>query len=122
MIIDRGVGPNYTAPWYKNNPFIRDKEMGISYIPDTRGTAIGKNQYNTKVQLATVDGDPIKNLETLTFFGPNAPGMNEEFLPVAFTRPYYDCGNSNRWIVSSVAALTDNMPRYSEIDRLRGPR
>ncbi|KAG5449991.1 hypothetical protein CSKR_101219 [Clonorchis sinensis] len=123
-ITDLGAGPNsnYTAPWYKNNPYIRDREMGINFIPDDRGTAPSKNQYTTKIQLADITGEPIKELETLKFYGPNAPGVKETFLPVRFTRPYYDCGASNRWIVSSVAALSDYMPRYSNITRLRGPR
>ncbi|KAF5396826.1 G-protein-coupled receptor [Paragonimus heterotremus] len=123
-IYDMGAGPNsnYTAPWYKNNPYIRDREMGIEFIPDNRGTAPSKNQYTTKIQLATINGDPIEQLETGKFYGPNAPGMKETFLPVRFTRPYYDCGGTNRWIVSSVSALSDFMPRYSNITRLRGPR
>ncbi|CAH8584444.1 unnamed protein product [Dicrocoelium dendriticum] len=123
-IYDMGAGPNsnYTATWYKNNPYIRDREMGINFIPDDRGTSPSKNQYTTKIQLATITGEPIEELETLKFYGPNAPGMKETFLPVRFTRPYYDCGATNRWIVSSVAALTDYMPRYSNVTRLRGPR
>ncbi|CAH8591988.1 unnamed protein product [Schistosoma intercalatum] len=123
-ITDLGAGPNnnYTASWYKNNPYIRDREMGIDFIPDRRGTAPSKNQYTTKIQLATISGDPIEKLENTKFYGPNAPGVKETFLPVRFTRPYYDCGGTNRWIVSSVAALTDFMPRYSNITRLRGPR
>nr|VZI02195.1 unnamed protein product [Spirometra erinaceieuropaei] len=119
-----GAGPNnnYTALWYKNNPYIHDKEMGITYIPDHRGTALGKNQYSTRSQLADLHGRPLEQLEIVNFFGPNAPGIKETFLPVRFTRPYYDCGHSNRWIVSAVSALSDYMPRYSPIDRLRGPR
>ncbi|CAH8864237.1 unnamed protein product [Trichobilharzia szidati] len=123
-ITDLGAGPNsnYTASWYKNNPYIRDREMGIDFIPDRRGTAPSKNQYTAKIQLATITGDPIEELENVKFYGPNAPGVKETFLPVRFTRPYYDCGGTNRWIVSSVSALTDFMPRYSNITRLRGPR
>ncbi|CAL8108867.1 unnamed protein product [Calicophoron daubneyi] len=123
-IHDMGAGPNcnYTAPWYKNNPYILDREMGISFIPDRRGTAPSKNQYSTKIQLATITGEAIQELEVFKFYGPNAPGIKETFLPVRFTRPYYDCGASNRWIVSSVSALSDYMPRYSNITRLRGPR
>ncbi|KAL7056221.1 hypothetical protein AAHC03_021027 [Spirometra sp. Aus1] len=123
-LTDMGAGPNnnYTAPWYKNNPYIHDKEMGITYIPDHRGTALGKNQYSTRSQLADLYGRPLEQLEIVNFFGPNAPGIKETFLPVRFTRPYYDCGHSNRWIVSAVSALSDYMPRYSPIDRLRGPR
>uniref|UniRef100_A0A5K3FVG2 G-protein coupled receptor 158 n=1 Tax=Mesocestoides corti TaxID=53468 RepID=A0A5K3FVG2_MESCO len=123
-LTDMGAGPfnNYTAPWYKNNPYIHDTEMGIAFIPDHRGTAIGKNQYATQTRLADINGNPIERIEAFNFFGPNAPGIKETFLPVRFTRPYYDCGHSNRWIVSAVSALSDYMPRYSPIDRLRGPR
>ncbi|CDI97105.1 fras1 related extracellular matrix protein [Echinococcus multilocularis] len=121
---DMGAGPysNYTAPWYRNNFFIHDTEMGINFIPDNRGTAIGKNQYATRTHLADLYGNLVEMLEAFNFFGPNAPGIKETFLPVRFTRPYYDCGHSNRWIVSAVSALSDYMPRYSPIDRLRGPR
>eukprot|EP00108_Taenia_solium_P005168 TsM_000329100 transcript=TsM_000329100 gene=TsM_000329100 len=121
---DMGAGPysNYTAPWYRNNFFIHDTEMGINFIPDNRGTAIGKNQYATRTRLADLHGNLMDMLEAFNFFGPNAPGIKETFLPVRFTRPYYDCGHSNRWIVSAVSALSDYMPRYSPIDRLRGPR
>lgn len=119
-----GAGPysNYTAPWYRGNYFIHDTEMGINFIPDHRGTAIGKNQYATRTRLADIHGNMIESLEAFNFFGPNAPGIKETFLPVRFTRPYYDCGHSNRWIVTAVSALSDYMPRYSPIDRLRGPR
>ncbi|VDO13167.1 unnamed protein product [Rodentolepis nana] len=119
-----GAGPysNYTAPWYRGNYFIHDTEMGINFIPDHRGTAIGKNQYATRTRLADIHGNQLESLEAFNFFGPNAPGIKETFLPVRFTRPYYDCGHSNRWIVTAVSALSDYMPRYSPIDRLRGPR
>ncbi|VDL18649.1 unnamed protein product [Hymenolepis diminuta] len=121
---DMGAGPysNYTAPWYRGNYFIHDTEMGINFIPDHRGTAIGKNQYATRTRLADIHGNMIESVEAFNFFGPNAPGIKETFLPVRFTRPYYDCGHSNRWIVTAVSALSDYMPRYSPIDRLRGPR
>lgn len=124
QILDLGAGPNcnYTAPWYKNNPYIRDREMGINFIPDRRGTAPDKSHFTTKIQLAMLDGTPIKELEVVKFYGPNAPGIKETALPVRFTRPYYDCGGSNRWIVGAVSGLSDYMPRYSNITRLRGPR
>ncbi|KAL3313968.1 hypothetical protein Ciccas_007426, partial [Cichlidogyrus casuarinus] len=126
VINDLGAGPNsnYTAPWYKNNPYIRDKEMGINFIPDYRGSSRDKSAYTTEIQLATIRGDPVELRETRTFFGPNAPGEKETSLPVLFTKPYFDCGRNktNRWIVSAVSSVTDYMPRYSFIDRLRGPR
>lgn len=48
------------------------------------------------------------------FFGPASPFLSdrEDQLPVQFTRPYYDCGRSNKWIVSATAPIFDRLPRY----------
>lgn len=51
--------------------------------------------------------------EEFRFFGPPSPLISDDQKnPVQFTRPYFDCGRSNRWIVSAVAPILDVVPRY----------
>jgi len=53
-------------------------------------------------------------------FGPPSPGQKEsEWLPVLFTEPYFDCGRLDRWIISAVSPIVDQVPRYLDWFHLR---
>jgi len=53
--------------------------------------------------------------EGFKFFGPPSPFLSDavDKLPVQFTRPYFDCSRSNKWIVSAVAPIYDRLPKYA---------
>ena len=66
-----------------------------------------------------------KEYENFAFFGPTSPGAREtdpRKLPVQFTPPYFDCGFSNKWVVSAVSPIVDFFPRYSNYTHLRRQR
>ena len=95
-----GVGPNsdYMSPGYMNNPYIKDDETVIHFIPDvlTRSKTNGKFTYAVKLKRAYRTGlwlyDRFENAE---FFGTTPQSQKEdEFYPVLFTPPYFDCGHS----------------------------
>ena len=123
-----GVGPNsdYMSPGYMNNPYIKDDETVIHFIPDvlTRSKTNGKFTYAVKLKRAYRTGlwlyDRFENAE---FFGTTPQSQKEdEFYPVLFTPPYFDCGHMNRWIYSAVSPIIDFMPRYSPYNHVRKPQ
>ena len=61
----------------------------------------------------------------MKFFGPPSPKVTDEDesrMPVRFTQPYFDCGRSNRWIVSAAAPIVDYVPRYLNWTHMRRGR
>jgi len=58
--------------------------------------------------------------EAKVLFGPPSPGQKEtDWLPVMFTEPYFDCGRLDRWIISAVSPIVDQVPRYLDWFHLR---
>ena len=47
--------------------------------------------------------------EKISVYGPPAP--EDEPGPVKWTAPYFDCGGSNKWVVSAVSPIVDLYPR-----------
>ncbi|CAM4773551.1 unnamed protein product [Rotaria magnacalcarata] len=45
------------------------------------------------------------------FLGP--PHPEDPLGPTIWTRPYFDCGRSNKWIISAVAPIVDIYPRHT---------
>ena len=123
-----GVGPNgdYMSPSYLNNPYINDEPTLINFIPDmsTRSHSNGKFTYTVKLKRAYRTGLWLYDrLETAEFFGTTPQSQKEdEFFPVLFTPPYFDCGHMNRWIYSAVSPIIDFMPRYSPYNHVRKPQ
>lgn len=71
-----------------------------------------------EVNVGITYANGVGNMEPVVgfkFFGPPSPFIsdNQDDLPVQFTRPYFDCGRSNKWIVSAVAPILDRLPRYT---------
>ncbi|XP_061196658.1 uncharacterized protein LOC133204933 [Saccostrea echinata] len=123
FILDAGSGinRNYTRDEYRSNPWYH------FWLPDTKPTYDSTRKYTWSVNLkfSNVTGFFTQNtFEGFNFFGPNNPGTNDPIdrLPVRFTRPYFDCGKSNKWVVSAVSPIADFMPRYSNWTHLRRPR
>ncbi|ESO11626.1 hypothetical protein HELRODRAFT_108901 [Helobdella robusta] len=118
---DYGAGSqnNYTLNTYKINQwydlFLPDKWT------DKGEDSKKKYQYSVGVKYSNQTGKFTQDVfDTMTLFGPPSPGqLDETHLPVLFTEPYFDCGRSNRWIVSAVAPVIDHIPRYLDWIHLR---
>lgn len=48
-------------------------------------------------------------------------GADEYPGPVKWTRPYYDCGRSNRWLVAAVVPIADIYPRHTGFRHIEYP-
>jgi len=114
-IYDFGAGPqsNYTHESYKTNEWFN------IWLPDgwdkEGQDSVMKHSYDVGIKYSNETGKFLRDeFEALTFFGPPSPGQNDREQPVIFTRPYFDCGKSNKWIVSAVAPIVDWIPRYLE--------
>jgi len=120
-IEDYGAGAqsNYTIKQYKINQWYD------IWLPDDwskKGLdSVRKFTYDIGVKYSNETGKFTKDeFEGKTLFGPPSPGQKEEtYLPVVFTEPYFDCGRSNRWIVSGVSPVVDQVPRYLDWFHLR---
>ncbi|OWF48814.1 uncharacterized protein LOC110452602 [Mizuhopecten yessoensis] len=117
-----GANMNYTNEAFKMSPWYK------FWLPDLKSDEDStlKFTYSVKIKYSNVTGKFIHDeFETTNFFGPNSPGQSdkdERLLPVRFTDPYFDCGNSNYWVLSAAAPIVDYMPRYSNFTHLRRPR
>ena len=80
-----------------------------------------KFTYDIGVKYSNETGKFTSNeFEGKVLFGPPSPGQKEtEHLPVLFTEPYFDCGRLNRWIISAVSPIVDQVPRYLDWFHLR---
>jgi hypothetical protein len=83
--------------------------------------SVRKFTYDIGIKYSNETGKFTTNeYQGKTLFGPPSPGQKEtEWLPVLFTEPYFDCGRSNRWIVSGVSPIVDQVPRYLDWFHLR---
>ncbi|GFN94711.1 fras1 related extracellular matrix protein [Plakobranchus ocellatus] len=88
--------------------------------------SLTKFTYYIGIKESNVTGEFItKEYDNFAFFGPNSPSASdkdERLLPVQFTAPYFDCGGSNKWVISAVSPVIDFMPRYSNFTHLRRQR
>lgn len=48
-------------------------------------------------------------------------GADEYPGPVKWTRPYFDCGRSNRWLVAAVSPIADIYPRHTGFRHIEYP-
>ncbi|GFN84632.1 hypothetical protein PoB_001113800 [Plakobranchus ocellatus] len=119
--LSAGNARNYTDKRYKGNPWVD------FWLPDIKADkdSTRKHTYSVGIKYSNVTGQFTTDVfEEFQFFGPQLPGSEspEEMLPVRITRPYFDCGQSNRWIVTASAPVVEYMPRYSNETLLRRPR
>ncbi|CAH1799902.1 unnamed protein product [Owenia fusiformis] len=106
-----GQGSNYSNSDYKLN------EWYNMWMPDADSSldSLRKHTYDVAVHFSNQTGEFInkEGYEGRAFFGPSSPGQREiEHLPVKYTAPYYDCGRSNKWIISATSPVLDYVPRY----------
>lgn len=122
---------DYTDPVFKFCPYTSYNYMSPLWWPDDRGyvDSLKKSVYRVGVKFSNATAlFKTTNFEDIWFFGPTPLDMpverwrEREFLPVLMTMPYFDCGRSNRWVVSMTSPVTEYMPRYSPYTYLRRPR
>ncbi|XP_062592341.1 uncharacterized protein LOC134253767 [Saccostrea cucullata] len=123
FLLDAGSGfnRNYTKRGFRMNPWYD------FWLPDTQPIYDSTYKFTWSVNLKFSNSTGVftqNTFEGFNFFGSNYPGTNDpiEKQPVRFTRPYFDCGRSNKWVVSAVSPIADFMPRYSNWTHLRRPR
>ncbi|XP_022919951.1 uncharacterized protein [Onthophagus taurus] len=94
--------------------FYRLKNWYKTWLPDkVDGRHDTKTTYQVKIRYAN------NTNETFTFHGP--PGADETPGPIKWTEPYFDCGRSNRWLVSAVAPIADIFPRHTGFRHVEYP-
>lgn len=100
---------DYTSDFYRINEWYRQwlPDLSSSKRHDTKTT------YQIEIRYAN------NTNETFTFHGP--PGADESPGPVKFTRPYFDCGRSNRWLVAAVVPVADIYPRHTGFRHIEYP-
>jgi len=52
---------------------------------------------------------------------PHLLGADEFPGPVKWTRPYFDCGRSNKWLVAAVVPIADIYPRHTGFRHIEYP-
>ncbi|XP_059475327.1 uncharacterized protein LOC132196585 [Neocloeon triangulifer] len=111
---DLGAIPNaslsndYASDYYRINEWYRQ------WLPD-----VVKNRQDTKVTYDVKIRYANNTNETFSFHGP--PGADEDPGPVKWTRPYFDCGRSNKWLVSAVVPIADLYPRHTGFRHIEYP-
>lgn len=98
-INDKFMSTNYTNEQYKVN------EWYNAWLPDTTKRQDSKTTYT--VQITYANGTN----ETFVFHGP--PAASDTPGPVKWTRPYFDCGRSNKWIIGATVPIPDIFPRHT---------
>jgi len=58
--------------------------------------------------------------QNIEFYGP--PHPEDPQGPTLWTRPYFDCGRSNKWVISAVSPIVDIYPRHTEYRHLQAMR
>ncbi|KAK3876401.1 hypothetical protein Pcinc_018813 [Petrolisthes cinctipes] len=98
---------NYTLEDYRIN------EWYYSWLPYANRQQDELTTYQVKIRYAN------NTNETYVFHGPNAP--DEDPGPVKFTRPYFDCGRSNKWSFPAITPVADLHPRHTQFRHIEYP-
>lgn len=61
------------------------------------------------------------NVTTLYRRNCNLIGADEVPGPVKWTRPYFDCGRANKWLVAAVVPIADIYPRHTSFRHIEYP-
>uniref|UniRef100_A0A6B2EIQ8 Putative g-protein coupled receptor n=1 Tax=Phlebotomus kandelakii TaxID=1109342 RepID=A0A6B2EIQ8_9DIPT len=100
---------DYTTEFYKINEWYK------LWLPDeVEQRHDTKTTYQVEIRYAN------NTNETFTFHGP--PGADEVPGPVKWTRPYFDCGRSNKWLVAAVVPIADIYPRHTQFRHIEYPK
>ena len=98
----------YTSKYYKGNDWY------FSWLPDSSSSDLynGKVVHYFKLTTAKQVGEFDLNGQPMQFYGP--PGAEDKPGQMKWTKPYFDCGRSNKWIISAVSPIVDVYPRHTE--------
>lgn len=99
---------DYTSDYYRINEWYK------KWLPDN---VVGRHDTKTTYQVEIRYANNTN--ETFTFHGP--PGADEIPGPVKWTKPYFDCGRSNRWLVAAVVPIADIYPRHTGFRHIEYP-
>ncbi|KAI3389193.1 hypothetical protein SNEBB_010301 [Seison nebaliae] len=112
--IDLGT-ENYYSRSYRANAW-----YGI-YLP--LRSQINTQVYKVKIRHAIREGVMKTDEISIDFYGPPYPSKSgkiqqsgELYSPVNFTRPYFDCGRSNKWIISALSPIAGRFPRHADYE------
>ncbi|CAF2861895.1 unnamed protein product [Rotaria sp. Silwood2] len=97
----------------KNQRKITDEKKNDTADDGDNDDAIKKRKALHTVQLLLAERmyKLYDVAETIEFFGP--PHPEDPQGPTLWTRPYFDCGRSNKWIISAVSPIIDIYPRHT---------
>ncbi|XP_034938319.1 uncharacterized protein [Chelonus insularis] len=99
---------DYTQENYRINEWYR------AWLPDNPNKRHDtKTTYQVEIRYAN------NTNETFSFHGP--PGADEIPGPVKWTKPYFDCHRSNRWLVAAVVPIADIYPRHTGFRHIEYP-
>ena len=82
--------------------------------------SLGKPVHTVQLLLADRMYHLRGEAQTFEFYGP--PHPEDPQGPTLWTRPYYDCGRSNKWVISSVSPIVDVYPRHTEYRHMQAMR
>ncbi|XP_053605432.1 uncharacterized protein LOC128672355 [Plodia interpunctella] len=106
-------GPDSQSKDYTSD-FYRINEWYHKWLPDkVQKRHDTKTTYQVEIRYAN------NTNETFTFHGP--PGNDEVPGPVNWTRPYFDCGRLNKWLVGATSPVADIYPRHTQFRHIEYP-
>ncbi|XP_077288541.1 uncharacterized protein LOC143912950 [Arctopsyche grandis] len=111
---DLGAVPSDRTSEDYSTDYYRINEWYKQWLPDHVD-----NRHDTKTTYQVEIRYANNTNETFTFHGP--PGADEFPGPVKWTRPYFDCGRSNKWLVSAVVPIADIYPRHTQFRHIEYP-
>lgn len=99
VVQNNSLTSNYTNEQYRIN------EWYTAWLPDQTRRHDSKTTYT--VQITHQNGTN----ETFVWHGP--PAASDPPGPVKFSRPYFDCGRSNKWVHGASVPVPDIYPRHT---------
>ncbi|XP_066597995.1 uncharacterized protein [Prorops nasuta] len=114
IVQDLGAFPAASLSEDYSTDYYRINEWYKKWLPDNvEKRHDTKTTYQVEIRYAN------NTNETVPFHGP--PGADEYPGPVKWTRPYFDCGRSNRWMVAAVVPIADIYPRHTGFRHIEYP-
>ncbi|XP_026682691.1 uncharacterized protein LOC103513782 [Diaphorina citri] len=114
IVRDLGSIPNGSLSSDYTSDFYRINEWYTKWLPDKV-----EKRHDTKTTYQVEIRYSNNTNETFVFHGP--PGADEVPGPVKWTRPYFDCGRSNKWLVAAVVPIADIYPRHTTFRHIEYP-
>lgn len=99
---------NYSSDQYRIN------EWYHHWLPDPTKRQDSKTTYT--IQITHFNGTN----ETFVWHGPPDPSDNPG--PVKWSRPYFDCERSNKWVYGATSPIPDIFPRHTQWRHIEIPK